>query len=497
MCPEPGQSSEAAPEPREGPLPGPFRKVSILVPVYNERFFAEQLLQEVLSAPLPGGLEREVIVVDDASTDGTREVLEAFAAAHPGTITLLRQERNRGKGAALRRAVEESSGEIILTQDADLEYDPGDYGRLLAPILSGEADAVYGSRFQTGGYRRVLYFWHTVGNRLLTTLSNMFTGLNLTDMETGYKAVRALILKSIPLRSDRFGIEPEITAKLARRDCRIFEVPISYRGRSYDEGKKITWRDGLRAVLTILKYRLIDDAYDERYGHAMLLGLSSTHRFNRWIADTIRPWVGSEVLELGSGLGNITLKLLPRDRYVVSDTDPLHLDYLRNRFGDYERVEIRKVDLELGEDFDALEGRFDTAVCLNVLEHVRDDETALRNIHRALAPGGRALVLVPAHRWLHGTLDEALDHHRRYSREELRERFQQAGLRIDRLFSFNRVGTLPWFLNARILRRRRLGRFQLKVFDSLVWFWRFLSPLLPLPGLSLVVVASRPGEGAD
>ncbi len=484
------------PQKSKGPSPGPFRRVSILIPVYNERFFAEQLLEEVMRAPLPGGLERELIIVDDASTDGTADLLESFAAAHPDTITLLRQETNRGKGAALRRAIEEASGEIILTQDADLEYDPRDYVRLLQPILSGEADAVYGSRFQTGGYRRVLYFWHTVGNRLLTTLSNMFTGLNLTDMETGYKAVRALILKSIPLRSDRFGIEPEITAKLARRDCRIFEVPISYRGRSYDEGKKITWRDGLRAVYTILKYRLIDDAYDERYGHDMLLGLSSTHRFNRWIADAIRPWVGRHVLELGSGLGNITLKLLPRDRYTASDTDPLHLDYLRNRFGDYQRVDIRDLDLEVPGDFDDLEGRYDTAVCLNVLEHVEQDGLALENIYRTLAPGGRVLVLVPAHPWLYGTLDRVLDHHRRYSRRELRTRFEAAGFEVDRVFSFNRVGSIPWFVNARVLRRRRLGRIQLKVFDTLVWFWRLLDPILPLPGLSLVVVAHRPSGAA-
>jgi glycosyltransferase involved in cell wall biosynthesis len=229
-------------------------RLSIVIPVYNERATVAELLRRVAEAPLPAGVEREVVVVDDGSTDGTREVLRALAAAPP-PIRYFEQPANQGKGAAIRRGFAEASGEVLLIQDADLEYDPRDYPALLAPILDGEADVVYGSRF-SGGPHRVLFFWHYVGNRFLTTLSNMFTDLNLSDMETCYKVFRREILDGMRLASNRFGIEPELTAKVARRGARIYEVPISYRGRTYAEGKKIGWRDGLAAIWAILRYNL-------------------------------------------------------------------------------------------------------------------------------------------------------------------------------------------------------------------------------------------------
>jgi glycosyltransferase involved in cell wall biosynthesis len=232
-----------------------FRRVSIVVPAYNEQETVEELLRRVAAAPLPDDLEREILVVDDGSTDGTREVLRALAARGELPVRLLEQPENRGKGAALRRGFAEATGEIIIIQDADLEYDPREYPQLLEPILAGDADAVFGSRF-LGGPHRVLLYWHYVGNRFLTTLSNMFSNLNLTDMETCYKVFRRELLEGVSLRSNRFGIEPELTARLARRQARIFEVPISYRGRTYAEGKKIGWRDGLAALWAILRYNL-------------------------------------------------------------------------------------------------------------------------------------------------------------------------------------------------------------------------------------------------
>ena len=224
--------------------------VSILIPAYNERAFLRRLLERVVTAPLPEGLKREVIVVDDASKDGTYELATSLAEANPGLIKVFRQEVNQGKGAAVRRAIKEMAGLFALIQDADLEYDPEDYPVLLAPLLKKNADAVYGSRFATRSMRRVLNYHHELGNRFLTILSNLTTGLNLTDMETCYKAFRADVLKTIPLRSNRFGIEPEITAKIAKRNCIVYEVPISYHGRGYAEGKKITWKDGLAALYT-------------------------------------------------------------------------------------------------------------------------------------------------------------------------------------------------------------------------------------------------------
>jgi glycosyltransferase involved in cell wall biosynthesis len=233
------------------------RRISIVVPVFNERETVAELLRRVAEAPLPGGLEREIVVVDDASTDGTREVLRGLVAAGELPLRLYEQPANRGKGAALRRGFAEAGGDVVLIQDADLEYDPAEYPRLLAPILEDKADAVFGSRF-LGGPHRVLLFWHYAGNRFLTTLSNMLSNLNLTDMETCYKVFRRSLLDGMPLRSDRFGIEPELTAKLARRRARIYEVPISYHGRTYEQGKKIGWKDGFAAIWAILRFNLAD-----------------------------------------------------------------------------------------------------------------------------------------------------------------------------------------------------------------------------------------------
>jgi glycosyltransferase involved in cell wall biosynthesis len=224
--------------------------VSVVIPVYNERDTVEALLRRVAEV----SLHTEVIVVDDGSTDGTRDLLPALETE--GLIdTLVFQPRNRGKGAALRTGFQHATGDVVVVQDADLEYDPMEFPILLEPILAGKADAVYGSRF-LGGPHRVLFFWHSVGNRFLTLLSNMFTDLNLTDMETCYKMVRRELLQSLPLSADRFGIEPELTARLAQAGARLYELPISYHGRSYAEGKKIGWRDGVSAIWSILKFNL-------------------------------------------------------------------------------------------------------------------------------------------------------------------------------------------------------------------------------------------------
>ncbi|MCZ6695491.1 MAG: glycosyltransferase family 2 protein [Acidobacteria bacterium] len=222
-------------------------KLSIVIPAYNEAATLEEVLRRVRATPF----EKEILVVDDASTDGTADLVLRHQAPD---LILLQHPHNRGKGAALRTGFERATGDIVVVQDADLEYDPADYGRLLKPILDGRADVVFGSRFG-GESHRVLFYWHYLGNRFLTTLSNMFTNLNLTDMETGYKAFRIDVLRDLKLRSNRFGFEPEITAKVARMGCRVYEVAISYHGRGYDAGKKITWRDGLAAIGCIIRYR--------------------------------------------------------------------------------------------------------------------------------------------------------------------------------------------------------------------------------------------------
>jgi len=232
--------------------------LSVIIPVYNEADTIVDILNAVSGVALSGGVRKEVIVINDASTDDTEERVLDYISRHSNTdFHYVRQDVNRGKGAAIHRGIAMAQGEYLIIQDADLEYDPAEYNHLLAPMLKGRADVVYGSRFMGGNPHRILFFWHTIGNKFLTSLSNVFTNLNLTDMETCYKLFRSEVIKSIPLREMRFGFEPEVTAKIARvKGIRIYEVGISYFGRTYDEGKKINWKDGLRALWCILKYNL-------------------------------------------------------------------------------------------------------------------------------------------------------------------------------------------------------------------------------------------------
>src|SRR5947209_8109924 len=234
-------------------------KLSVVMPVYNERATLRPVVEKVLSVPL----EIELICIDDVSRDGSREILAQLRNQHPQIRALL-QPKNMGKGAALRRGIQEATGDYVIIQDADLEYDPAEYPILLDPLIQGKADVVYGSRFLGSGPHRVLYFWHSVGNWLLTLLSNCLTNINLSDMETCYKVFRREVIQSIPIEEDRFGFEPEITVKVAKRRLRIYEVGISYQGRTYEEGKKIGWKDGVRALWCLLKYSLKDDAIPRR-----------------------------------------------------------------------------------------------------------------------------------------------------------------------------------------------------------------------------------------
>jgi len=228
-------------------------KLSVVIPVYNEKHTLAEIIRRVQATPY----DKELIIVDDASTDGSREILGQLAQEYDN-IRLFFHDRNQGKGAALRTGFQHVSGDVVLIQDADLEYNPSDYPELLKPILRGVADVVYGSRLIGAAPHRVLFFWHYVGNKVVTTLSNMFTNLNLTDMETCYKVFKAEVLKDIRIKSNRFGVEPELTAKIAKKRVRVYEVPISYDGRDYSEGKKITWRDGIAALYYILRFRFWD-----------------------------------------------------------------------------------------------------------------------------------------------------------------------------------------------------------------------------------------------
>lgn len=466
-------------------------RLSVIVPVFNERYLVRDLLARVLAVEDASIDDLEVIVVDDGSTDGTREILRQLATGEP-RLRYLEHPRNRGKGAAIRTGIAAATGDVTLFQDADLEYDPRDYPRLIRPILEDGADVVYGSRFLAGSRRRVLRYRHARINRFLTWASNLLTDLDLTDMETCYKVFRTELLKSIPLRSNDFALEPEITAKIAKRGFCIFEVPVSYLGRTHLEGKKIGWRDGIRALVTMLHYWLVDDAYaPDQYGSHILTSLEKARRFNRWMADEVRPYVGSRVLEIGAGIGNITGWLLPRDFWLASDINPNYLHYLQNLTASKPYLEVARVDVERSEDFSALGERFDTVLCLNVLEHVGDPLQALRNMRSALAPGGVLVLYVPHGRKLYSSLDEVLGHRCRYDREMLAGELAAAGFELVEQRFFNRAAVPGWWWNGRILRRRSFSRLQLKLFDLAVPVLRLVDRLLPWNGLGLVAIARR------
>ncbi len=468
--------------------------LSVVMPVYNERHLVAEAVRRLLAVESPLLARLELVLVDDGSTDGTGAVLRELARSDPRRIVLVKHTSNRGKGAAVRSGVARARGWVTVVQDADLEYDPRDLPRLLLPFVAEGADAVFGSRFLPSDYRRVLYFRHTLGNRLLTFLCNLFTDLNLTDMETCYKAVRTRLLQSIPIRSDDFRIEPELTLKLAKRGARIFEVPVRYAGRTYEEGKKIGWRDAIRAVTAMLRFGVIDDLYaEDEYGSNILTSMAAVPRFNRWMADTIRPWVGERVLEIGAGLGNLTRSLTPRERYTVSDVNPHYLDYLANHARGKPYMDVARVDVTEFDDFCKLLGDYDTVICLNVLEHLPDEDAALRNLRAALRPGGRAILLVPQGPERFNSLDAALGHERRYTRASLGAALERNGFAMEALLDFNRATVPGWWWNGRVLGRRHFSKLQLKAVDWGTPLLRILDGLLPWPGTSLVAVARHRG----
>jgi glycosyltransferase involved in cell wall biosynthesis/ubiquinone/menaquinone biosynthesis C-methylase UbiE len=466
--------------------------LSVLIPLYNEEEYIQELLARVVAAPLPDGLGRELIVVDDCSTDESVAAVGQYIASHPDVrIHLIRHEKNRGKGAAIRTAIQAAKGQYSIIQDADLEYDPREYTKILGPLLRGEADVVYGSRFMAAGERRVLYYWHSLANHILTTLCNIAADVNLTDMETCYKAFRTAFVQTIPIQSDRFGLEPELTVKFARRHARIFETPITYHGRTYEEGKKIGAKDAVEALWVILRSRFTSRLYVDA-GHSTLDALSFAPRFNRWMADTILPYVGANVLEIGAGMGNMSRHLSPhRKVYVATDISNEYADHLRHMFRHRPFVCVRKLDATNAEDFRALERQMDTVVCLNVLEHIEDDSATLKLIRTLLKPGGRLILLVPNDPRAYGTIDKEIGHYRRYTPERLKALVTESGFEVEDLLKFNRVSMPAWRFTGQVRKARTLSRVGLRIFDRFVGLWRKIDSALPWEPASIIAIAKR------
>jgi glycosyltransferase involved in cell wall biosynthesis len=472
--------------------------LSVLVPVYNEEYLVAASLGRLMCLADSAFLDRvQIIVVNDGSSDRTWEAILQFKellAATPNDKLhwlFIQHEKNKGKAAAIHTALSAATEELCVIHDADLEYHPGDLKKMAEVFLAEQADAVFGSRFLASEYRRVLFFRHELGNRFLTLLCNMVSDLNLSDMETCYKMVRTALLKSIPLTGKGFEIEPEITIKLAKRGARIFEVPIRYAGRTYQEGKKINWRDGVRAVRAIFRFSLSDQIYvEDIYGSQILGRLNRAPRFTKWMADVIRPYVAQRVLEIGAGTGNLTAQLIPRLLYWATDINPLYLMYLENVGRNRPYMRVAFTDAEKAASYPT-DQTFDTVICLNVVEHLADDRGALLNIRSVLDVGGRAIILVPCGPGLYGTLDEVLGHQRRYTRKSLEQLVTSAGFDLEKMLEFNRVGVIAWWLNGRVLRRRTFGLSQIKVLNVMTPIFRAVDKMMPLPPLSLIAVIKK------
>jgi len=476
--------------------------LSVLVPVYNEQYLVEESIKRLLilrESPYLSGVQ--VIIVDDFSNDGTTDILnklcKEFRSSQKDDFfqwIFLRHEKNQGKGKAIKTALDKATGDISIIHDADLEYHPQDILKMIPLFVEEHADAVYGSRFLVGDYRRALKFHHELGNKFLTFLSNLVTDINLTDMETCYKAINTRLFKSIPIESNDFTLEPEITIKLAKRGARIFEVPISYSGRDYQEGKKINWRDGFKALRGIMKYGLSDNIYAENeYGSHILVKLSRAEKYNAWVADLICPYVGDYVMEIGCGIGNFSKKLFPRKKYYVTDINPLYLDYLRNLQISRPYLEVCYCDITDKETMPEFKEDeiIDTIICMNLLEHIDDEKTALTNIKSTLHSGGRAIILVPNSPSIFGSLDEVVGHRRRYTAEKLRNLLEDMDFEIEKIFGINRLGTIGWWFNGKVLKRKSFSNFQISLLNMITPLLKILDKILPLPYLSIIAVVKN------
>jgi len=473
--------------------------LSVLVPAYNEQYLVEASLERLKILETSPLLHRvQVVVVNDGSKDSTAEAIARFRSSlapnRPDSKlqwAWLQHDQNQGKGAAIRTGLAHAECELVVIHDADLEYHPWDLLQMIELFLYEDADAVFGSRFMSGGHKRALFFRHALGNKLLTFLCDLVSDLNLTDMETCYKMVRADLLKSIPLESSTFDVEPELAIKLAKRGARVFEVPISYSGRTYREGKKIGWLDGARALWAIFRYGASSRIYTEdAQGGEILERINRAPRFNKWMADVVRPHVGDRVLEIGAGIGNMSVNLMPRSIYWATDVNPAYLNYLESLRATRPYMNVSYIDGASGDSFPK-DQNFDTVVCLNVIEHLPDDVGALRNVYDSLADGGTAIILVPFGPKLYGSLDEVLGHFRRYTEEQLADVARKAGFQMDRILKFNRPGVPAWWLNGRFIKRRTFGMGQIRLLNMLTPFFRLIDPWLPLPPLSIIAILRK------
>jgi len=472
-------------------------KLSIVVPFYNELRTLPTVIERLLAVDFAGlGVETELIFVDDGSTDTSRSLLDPPPRED---VRLIVHERNQGKGAAVRTGLEAATGDILCIQDADLEYHPADLPALVRPILDGEFEVVYGSRFK--GSAAGLYYSHRVANRLLNLMVNVAFNRYLSDVYTGYKVFTRKAYSGLRLTARTFTVEMELTSHFLRKGLVIFEVPISYRARTYAEGKKIHFKDGFLAVGAVLRYRLRPAPRElgpaarrapDSPGTARTLDggatihtlgledLTAARRYRRYLFSQLAPYLGQNVLEVGAGLGDFSAQLIDRERLVVADSDPVCVRALEERFSGRPGVEVISGDpTEL-----KVEPRVDTVVAINVLERLLDDAAALRGMAEAVVPGGNLLVLVAGYPQLAGPFDRALGNLRRYTPDGLRAAVEAAGLVPEVVRPVNFLGGLAWWTAVRVGRQGRPTPALVRLYDRLV-----------IPAERLLERRVRPGFG--
>jgi glycosyltransferase involved in cell wall biosynthesis len=458
-------------------------KLSIVIPVYNEVNTLLEVLKRIEAVPF----EKQIVIVDDGSTDGTREILQDL---RNNNIQIVLNKQNRGKGFSIRKGFEYVNGDIVIIQDADLEYYPDEYPILIQKIIEGKADVVYGTRFFGAG--RVFHFYHYLGNKLINFIANFLYDTTLSDFMTGYKVFRADVLGRLRLRANGFGIEAEITAQIFKQRLKVYEIPISYDGRDYDEGKKITWKDFFRSIYWLIrcKFESFDIGKDTLYRMRMM------KNNNKWIFEEIKPYLGEKILEIGSGIGNISKFLLsPNKNLILTDINKSYFEYLQHRFIGNPKVKIVPLDILSHNLSDILPFKIDTIVCISVLEHIENDNLALDNIYKILEQNGRLIIIVPALKALYGSIDQKLGHFRRYDKNDLIKKLESKNFRVEKIWYHNFISTIGWFLNGRILKTKIISSFQVLLIDKFIPFFAKVENIVKIPfGVNIIAICKKPQQ---
>lgn len=461
--------------------------LSIIVPVYNEEKTVKKLIKKVDKIDI----DKQIIIVDDGSKDNSKDIIKNLKTKSP--LIKKFHRHNKGKGSAIQTGLQATTGKYTVIQDADLEYYPSDLEKLIKPLIKGESNVVYGSRFKYAEKGIYSNFWFYSGGQVVNWLANFLYGLKITDEPTCYKIMDTQLLKSLRLEATGFEFCPEVTAKLALRGEKIIELPIRYKPRHFDDGKKISWRDGLIAIQTLLKYRFQKRKNNMTSGLEMV---SLAKNYNRWIFSQFNKYVKGNVLEVGGGIGTFTSMLTGKADSITSlEIDKKYLQQLNDRFKKHPKIKIKNLDLTKKTHLKKLRGRFDLIIMINVLEHIKNHQQMLVNLESKLKPGGKLFVFVPAHQQLYSQWDKSVGHYRRYSKSELTGLVQQSGFKIEVINHFNIIGAFGWWVN-KLLKSQPGDKgliWQTLLFDRLIvpifaWFEKHFKPPF---GQSITLLASK------